>query len=316
MKCILISLILVGTGAAQSQVQHFLPELFVQFPSVRDLAISSVEDEAYFTAQSYLGEISVILNIRKGNGKWSAPEIASFSGKYQDLEPFLSPDGLTLFFASNRPLSASETKPKDFDIWYVTRENQSSEWSTPVNIGPPVNSENDEFYPSVSDKNNLYFTGDAPGSKGKDDIFFSKWENGGHSNPVSLSDSINSEGYEFNAYISPDESFIIFSGYNREDGLGSGDLYVSFQDVDGIWSKAKNLGSEINSDKMDYCPFVNLNTHTLYFTSKRSQLDYGPSGFAATNDLLSEINKYENGLSRIYQASVQQLLSLTRNGDR
>jgi hypothetical protein len=309
MKRILISLMLIGTGFAQSQVQPFLPDIFMQFPGVRDLAISSTEDEAYFTAQSYLGEISIVLEIRKENGIWSQSKTASFSGKYQDLEPFLSPNGLKLYFASNRPLSASDTKPKDFDIWYVERESQTSEWSKPVNIGSPVNSESDEFYPSISENGNLCFTSNAAGTKGKDDIFFSKWEDGRYSTPMSLSDSVNSEGYEFNAFISPDESFLLFSGYNREDGLGSGDLYISFKNADGTWSKAKNLGSEINSDKMDYCPFVDLKSQTLYFTSKRSRLDYGTSGFAAVSDLLAEVDKYENGLSRIYQVSVQQILS-------
>lgn len=300
---------LIGTCSAQSQVQPFLPDIFTQFPGVRDLAISSTGDGAYFTAQSYLGEISVILSIQKENGIWSQSKIVPFSGKYQDLEPFLSPDGLRLYFASNGPVNSSETKRKDFDIWYVERESSTSEWSEPANIGSPVNSESDEFYPSISENGNFYFTSNAAGSKGKDDIFFSKWENGRFSAPVSLSDSVNSKGYEFNAFISPDEFFIVFSGYNRDDGLGSGDLYISFKNADGTWSKAANLGPEINSDKMDYCPFVSLNTQTLYFTSKRSQLDYGTSGFAAVSDLLTEVDKYENGLSRIYQVSVEQILS-------
>ena len=65
-------------------------------------------------------------------------------------------------------------------------------------------------------------------TKGKDDIFVSKWENGKYTEPVSLSDSINSDGYEFNAFIAPDESYIIFTAYQREDGFGSGDLYMSY----------------------------------------------------------------------------------------
>jgi hypothetical protein len=36
-----------------------------------------------------------------------------------------------------------------------------------------------------------------------------------------MGDVINTESYEFNAYVAPDESFLIFSGYNREDGYGS-----------------------------------------------------------------------------------------------
>jgi hypothetical protein len=280
----------------------------MQFPNVRDFTISSTEDEAYFTAQSYLGELSVIITIKKENGKWSEPEIAPFSGKYQDLEPFLSPDGLRLYFVSNRPLSDHTAKPKDFDIWYVQREDQDSKWSNPINIGSPINTENNEFYPCVTINNNLYFTSDASNSKGKDDIFFCEWENGHYLDPISMSDSINSEGYEFNAFVSPDESFIIFSGYNRENGFGSGDLYISFQNTDGTWAKANNMGSEINSDKMDYCPFMDMKTKTLYFTSKRSQLDYESNGFTSIRDLLNKINKYENGLSRIYEVSIEEIL--------
>ena len=298
----------LGFAQKESSVQPFLPDIFKQFSSVRDFTISSSQDEAFFTAQSSLGELSVIINIKKENRKWSEPEIAPFSGKYQDLEPFITPDGLRLFFASNRPLSDTTNKAKDFDIWYVQRENRNSTWSSPINIDPPINTENNEFYPSVVTNNNLYFTSDASNSKGKDDIFFSEWQDGHYSTPVSMSDSINSEGYEFNAFISPDESFMIFSGYNREDGFGSGDLYISFQNSSGTWSEAKNLGSEINSDKMDYCPFVDANTKTMYFTSKRSQLDYLPSGFKTIHELLSEMNKYENGLSRIYQVSMEHIL--------
>ncbi|WP_321538323.1 hypothetical protein [Flavobacterium piscinae] len=47
--------------------------------------------------------------------------MVSFTGKYKDLEPFLSTDGLKLYFASNRPLTESG-EPKDFDIWYVERK--------------------------------------------------------------------------------------------------------------------------------------------------------------------------------------------------
>ncbi len=306
----------LGFGQQKSDVQPVVPYLFKQFPNVRDFTISSLEDEAYFTAQSYQGELSVILSIEKENNEWSEPEIASFSGKYQDLEPFLSPDGLMLFFASNRPVNDSMDIPKDFDIWYVQRKSRSSEWSDPINLGYPVNSKNNEFYPSISNNFNLYFTCDKPGSKGKDDIYLSKYVNGHYSDPIALSDSINSEGYEFNAYVSLDETYIIFSGYNRADGMGSGDLYISYKNADGIWSLAENLGPEINSEKMDYCPYVDTNTNTLYFTSKRSQINSNRVEFRTINDLLVEMNKYENGLSRIYKLSIEQILSTTKEKRR
>ncbi|MBK8368965.1 MAG: PD40 domain-containing protein [Bacteroidetes bacterium] len=48
--------------------------------------------------------MSTIVTVNSRNGKYSKPKVASFSGKYHDLEPFLSPDGLRLYFSSDRPL--------------------------------------------------------------------------------------------------------------------------------------------------------------------------------------------------------------------
>ena len=105
--------------AQESIVEPFLPQIFSQFPNVRDLAISSEGDEIYFTVQSYANEISSIACAKKENDIWSNPELVGFSGKYFDIEPFLSPDGLKLYFSSNRPLTNTDDKTKDFDIWYV-----------------------------------------------------------------------------------------------------------------------------------------------------------------------------------------------------
>lgn len=308
MKTIFVVLLLflsLGIFAQENTIEPFLPEIFSQFPNVRDIAISSEGDEIYFSVQSYQDEVSFIARIKKINNTWSEPEIENFSGKYFDIEPFLSPDGLKLYFVSNRPLKETEDKTKDFDIWYVERKNKNLNWSDPINIGAPINSEENEFYPSMSDNLNFYFTCDARGTKGKDDIFLSRWKDGKYTTPESLSDSINSEGYEFNAFVASDESYIIFTGYQREDGFGSGDLYISYKISDGDWTKAKNLGKDINSDKMDYCPFVNVTTKTLYFTSKRSSVNDPRNEFSTIQDFLNEMKKYENGLSRIYSAPLK-----------
>ncbi len=155
--------------------------------------------------------------------------IADFSGFYSDLEPFMTPDNLRLYFVSNRPLSNKENETKDFDIWYVERKSVDNNWGEPVNIGAPVNTELDEFYPSLSSNYNLYFTSYKNGTKGVDDIFVSYYKNGKYTEPESLPEAINSSGYEFNAYISPDESFLIYTAYQRENSYGSGDLYISFK---------------------------------------------------------------------------------------
>ena len=308
MKNLLFLLLLVtsiSNSQNKNQITPFLPEIISNFPNVRDLTISKTGNEAYFTVQSYMGDLSTIVLITKENNKWIQPEIVKFSGRFHDTEPFLSPNGLKLYFASNRPIISSETKTKDFDIWYVERNSIETDWSDPINLGAPINTKGNEFYPAITNSGNIYYTSDLKTSKGKDDIFLSTFENGNYTTPISLSNSINSEGYEFNAYVSPNESVLIFTAYNREDGFGSGDLYISTKNENGEWSKAKNLGETINSNKMEYCPFVDFNNNTLYFTSKRNKVQTNFNTKQSLKQFLNEANKYQNGLSRLYKVPIK-----------
>ena len=309
---ILCLLFIAASCLVQAQNNDLVQPAFLElqaYPNIRDFTLSYSGEEAYISVQSPFDHISVISKIKKQNNKWSAPKMVAFSGKYHDLEPFLSPDNLRLYFASSRPKNKNSDKTKDHDIWYVERNNIDDPWGEPVNMGSEVNSDQNEFYPSVAANKNLYFTSDRSDSKGKDDIFFSRWNGQSYEKPVSLGESINTEGYEFNAYISPSESLLIFSGYNRKDGLGSADLYVSQKAPDSSWRAAVNFGSVINSNKMDYCPFVDIRTKTLYFTSKRSSINPDKAQETA-NEFLLELNKYENGLSRLYKIGLETILHI------
>lgn len=265
-----------------------------KYYNVRDFCI--LYEEIYFTIQSPNQELSQIVLVK--NEKWENPILLPFCDGYSYLEPFLSTDGKRLYFASDRPLDEKSTVKKDFDIWYVERKIKNSDWSKPVNLGTPVNSENDEFYPTLADNGNLYFTMEAKSGLGKDDIYYSKWDGSKYSKPILLDNNINSEGYEFNAFISKDEDFIIYTQYNSKDGFGSGDLYISRKNEKEEWSPAKNLGNIINTKYMEYCPFYDYNTNTLYFTSKRAKLI--PQKFKNIKQYLETLTGSENGLSKIY----------------
>jgi len=289
----------------KSEVKSFLPQVFSSFPNVRDIAISNDGNEMYFTLQSLQSEFSAILCTKKTNNKWSKPEVATFSGKSKDLEPFLSSDGLRLYFASNR-LKDNKDSIADFDIWYVQRKNVKDKWSEPINMGEPINTIENEFYPCITKSNNFYFTCDANTTKGKDDIFISKWNNGKYEVPVSLTDSINSDGFEFNAFVAQDESYMIYTCYNKKGGLGSGDLYISYN-KNGNWTAAKNL-TEINCKYMDYCPFVDAQNN-LYFTSRRNNVKTEFDKRQTVDELLNEMNKYDNGSSKLYYVNILSLIN-------
>ncbi|MFH4966082.1 hypothetical protein V8G69_13855 [Gaetbulibacter sp. M235] len=305
---IIIFFIYYNFTYSQQTINPFLESIVKQFPNVRDTAISTNGNEVFFSAQSVMGNTSAIMTVTKKDAVWSSPKVVSFSGQYFDIEPFLSSDGLTLYFASNRPLDSNSKEVKDFDIWYVKRQSIKDAWSEPINMGSPVNSKNDEFFPSLTENKNIYFTMDNPQLNKKDDIYVSEYHKGKYTTPIPLDNSINSDGFEFNAYVSSDETFMIYTCYGRKDGFGSGDLYISYKSDDG-WTQSKNLGDSINSNKMDYCPFIDTKSNILYFTSKRDNSKTSFDKPQTLDELLKEFYKYDNGLSRLYQVSVLELLT-------
>lgn len=300
-KTLFISLLFINAALAQK------PQLFDQslnqFLNVRDFTIDQNEIEAYFTVQSPDQEISQIVRIDKKGEKWSEAVLLPFCDEFKYMEPFLSHDKRRLYFASDKPSDANSSVKRNFDIWYVERPEISAAWSEPVNIGRPVNSDLDEFYPSVAINNNLYFTLESPDGYGKDDVYFSEWKNGAYLKPALLDSAVNSSGYEFNAFVSGDEKFMLYTKYNEPGGAGSGDLYISRKGADGKWQKAVNMGLELNTKFMEYCPFYNPATETLYFTGRRNFL---PSRkFKDLADFQSYILNGENGLSKIYRVSLK-----------
>ncbi|WBU87975.1 TolB-like translocation protein [Cellulophaga omnivescoria] len=301
---LLLALILFSnllSGQSENDITTFSKKLD-QFYNIRDFCISNNGNEAYFTIQSPSGEISQIATLKKEGNKWLEPELLPFCDEFMYLEPFLTPDQNRLFFVSDRPINNSSIQKKDFDIWYVDKDTINNSWSKPKNLGKPVNSSLDEFYPTVSSNNNLYFTMASPNGLGKDDIYFCEWKLGKYKEPVLLNKNINSDGYEFNAFISKNEDFLLFTKYNTVDGQGSGDLYISKKDKNNNWAKATNLGLPINTKYMEYCPFYDEENQKLYFTSKRKNIK--TQDFKTVLDFKNYIKESKNGLSKIYVAKL------------
>lgn len=273
------------------------------FPNLRDYCLNSAGTEDFFTIQSPNGEISQIATRKKINGNWTAPQLLPFCDVFMYLEPFLSQDGLTLYFVSDRPLSDTAHSKKDFDIWKVSRTSEDAQWLTPVNLGAPVNSAADEFYPSLTSSGDLYFTKDVEDGMGKDDIYMCAFMDGKYSAPQILPEPINSAGYEFNAFITPDGNELIYTKYNAPGGYGSGDLYVAQKNPFGEWQAPVNMGLPLNTMYMEYCPYYHMATKTLYFTSRRSSLE--AQEFKSTQQLLEYIKGNENGWSRLYYIPIE-----------
>jgi len=89
---------------------------------------------------------------------------------------------------------------------------------------------------------------------------------GKYQKPIAFDDNINSGGYDYDPMIAPDESFLIFAS-GRKGGYGANDLYISFKNEDGSWTKAKNMGEKINSRTTEYAPSLSPDGNYFFFTS-------------------------------------------------
>jgi Tol biopolymer transport system component len=95
--------------------------------------------------------------------------IRELSTPQNDFRPTIRPDGLEVFFDSNRPGPPGVAGIGLRDLWVSTRETPSNTWSPPVNLGSGVNTEFNDTLPALSsDGMTLIFTSDRPGSGGND----------------------------------------------------------------------------------------------------------------------------------------------------
>ena len=149
----MFALCIVGTGAALTMAQptqtpqQLEPELFE--PGVVSTGLDELNavfspdgQELYYSINTPRNGLGVIVVSRRRSNGWSSPEVVPFSGRYSEYDPYFSPDGSRLFFISNRPTDPSG-EDSDWNIWAVDR--RGSEWSEPVNLGAPVNTDGNEY---------------------------------------------------------------------------------------------------------------------------------------------------------------------------
>ena len=246
----------------------FAPGIVSTGLAERDVAITPDGNEIYFS--SYLGRYThtAILVVRRVDGRWLTPEVTPFSADPQnlDLEPALSADGKRLFFLSNRP-DRPGGKPGNQDIWVVDRSGAG--WGQPYNLGAPVNTAGAEYFPSLTRSGTLYFTRED-GPNRASSIYRSRLVDGKHAEPERLPDAVNSGTSRFNAFVAPDESFLVYAMLGRSDSLGSVDYYVAFRGADDSWSAPVNLGPKINAPGGEgYSPYISPDGKYFFFMSTR-----------------------------------------------
>ena len=190
------------------------------------------------------------------NGKWRAPVVASFSGQWDDMDAFISPDGKRLYFSSYRPLDNNPQSParKFAHIWYVDRLSADG-WSAPHHLDAPVNLEGVSNYaPSISRSGTLCFFSPRRDSNYPRKSYSAKWLGDHYGEPKAL---VLNDTEVKDVFIAPDENYLLFTSGK--------DVYISLR-KNGSWIAGQKLASEVNNGVANASPYVSPDGKTLYYS--------------------------------------------------
>jgi hypothetical protein len=234
-----------------------------------------------------------------GTGAWGAPvNLESIPGTSTELNtpwtdgcPIQSPDGLSLYMASNRDGFQGTTR--NLDIWVAHRADRNAPWGAPQNLGPGVNSTANDFCPSPTFGGVLFFVSErvVPGACGGADIYVTRSRGGTWAEPTNLGCSVNSAGGEASpslVFAGP-RSALYFSS-NRAGGFSSdapdtdSDIYVSRVSIHGFGPAMLVPG--VNTSAEDSRPNVRHDGREMVFDSTRPGSLGGPDLYVSTRSSL------------------------------
>jgi hypothetical protein len=205
---------------------------------------------------------SRILLSRKRGGQWDEPREAAFTdARYKDSDPWLTPDGDTMYFVSNRP-SHGDTARADLDLWRVS--------VTPDGFGVPqpltaLSSAGHDLGPELHD-GWLYFNSSRKGGPAPLSIWRARRNGDGFDPPEPMPAPFNDGQYQGDFTLSPDGRTALF--WSERDGIADGDLFAVRRTASG-WSKAVRLPSPINATGLDFTPSFSADGRELRFAAMR-----------------------------------------------
>lgn len=212
-------------------------------------------------ATGYFARAATIYETTRSWSGWSAPAAAAFSAGASDIDPFVSPDGRHLYFASDRP--APGKAGYDTDIWRIERYGPA--WGAPERLGPEVNTAADERSPAVAADGAVYFASTRSGASA---LYVARADaDGALKTAVALGAPVDAHGEEGSPWVAPDGSELIFDAKDRAGGAGGHDLFVTRRGPDGAWTPPKPL-DRVNSQADELGPSRDNSGAILYFVGR------------------------------------------------
>ena len=215
----------------------------------------------------------------KNYSDWDDPvsaEMGSSSelnGTYNDGCPIQSPDGLSLYMATNRPGG-----PGGLDIWVAHRDSPDAGWGAPEPLPMPANSTADDFCPTPLRGNRLLFVSKRDEPNG--DIYETRLGKKGWEAPRNLGPDVNSSAQEWSPSLFEDEQGRQVLYFSSTRG-GTQDIYAS---VD--FGPAHPV-AELNTPADDARPNVSKDGLEIVFDTTRATSPTNPDIWTATRESTS-----------------------------
>jgi Tol biopolymer transport system component len=300
------------------QPQVFAPGVISSTAHEASPAFTPDGQTVYFSRQNPQSS-AVLVSHRRGLG-WTTPELAEFSGEWDDMEPAMAPDGSFMVFVSNQPARAGDAPGDGFyggkswpgrasALWRIQRS--KSGWGERTRLPDTINKGPSVYAPSLARDGSLYFMRPAA-STGKFQLFRAQMRNGEYeeAQPLPFSDGSSTD---VDPAVAPDESFLIF-GSGRAPAT-SMDLFVVFRDG-SAWGEPVHLGNLINSPTSDAEARLNPDLETLYFSSERVLPVKFPRSRATAVADTRRITTWDNSMYNIWFVPLQPLLEAARSSQR
>ena len=251
------------------------------------LAHQSSDEKLKKNAQTIINKIGDAAKLIENPVPFNPQKLAGINTAADEFLPLISPDGELALFTRRYPKFIKETQTKRFvdEFTYSERQNPLTQSYELFNKGtampPPFNVQGvDQGAASITiDNKHLYMTicQFVKGKGGKPykncDIYVSDFEEGKWTTLKNLGPNINRQNtWESQPSISADGKTLYFASVRPGNiGFSSNnstiDIYTSTLKPDNTWTKAKNLGQEINTRANEKSPFIHTDSQTLYFSS-------------------------------------------------
>lgn len=242
--------------------------------------IEKAETEKEFTQEEY-NEAKKLLKYAKTYSEllshpvpFNPQVVEGISTKEDEYLAILTPDNEIAYFTRNAALPPQKTvwgTEKKYKERFMYSLKQNGKFDIGEPMPSPFNLHDNEGGATVTiDNKTLYYTLCQYKKGGKYqncDIYKSEYSYGTWGDILALDSNINiPDSWESQPSITSDGKTLYFVS-DRAGGSGGYDIYVSHKDESGNWSKASNIGTQINTKGNEKAPFIHTDSRTLYFST-------------------------------------------------